>query len=157
VNGPDRAGTGTQAGNGLFERVRERAHASIENQKDRAAEGLGTVAEAVRGSTQQLRDQRHETIARYIDEAADQIERIVQRLQHKDVREFLRDLQGFARRQPALFIGAAFAVGVISGRFLKSSPPTSDRSYAEPSQGSRERSYTEQSRFGPGAAPGTAM
>jgi hypothetical protein len=92
----------------------------------------------------------------------------VQRLQHKDVREFLADLQRFARRQPAVFIGAAFAVGVISARFLKSSAEPGRRSdaepprgpgdrYTEPSRGSGVRPYTDPSRFGTSGAPGTAM
>jgi len=30
-------------------------------------------------------------------------------------------VQRFARKQPALFVGSAFAIGVIGARFLKSS------------------------------------
>jgi len=36
-----------------------------------------------------------------------------------------RDLESFARRNPALFIGAAFGVGFLVARFLKSTPPES--------------------------------
>ena len=36
-----------------------------------------------------------------------------------------RDLESFARRNPAIFIGAAFGVGFLVARFLKSTPPNS--------------------------------
>jgi hypothetical protein len=35
-----------------------------------------------------------------------------------------RDLEGFARRNPALFFGAAFGLGLLAARFLKSTPPS---------------------------------
>jgi hypothetical protein len=101
--------------------MRERATAQIETQKDRALDGLGSVAQAVRGSTQRLRDEQHDSVARYVEQAADQLERIAQRLREKDVSEFVDDVQRFARRQPAVFIGSAFALGLIGARFLKSS------------------------------------
>jgi hypothetical protein len=82
---------------------------------------MGSVAQAVRQTTQQLRDQRHETIAHYVDEAANQLERMSQRLRNKDVGELLDDAQQFARRRPAVFIGSAFALGILGARFFKSS------------------------------------
>ena len=112
---------------GMVDRMKERAAAQINSQKDRATDGLGTVAQAVRQSTQQLRDQHHETVASYVEQAADQIERLSQRLRQKDIGSLLGDAQRLARRQPALFIGSAFALGVICARFLKSSPPGEQR------------------------------
>jgi len=103
------------------DRVRDKAAAQLSSQKDRATDGLGSVAQAVRQSTQQLRDQKHDTIAGYVEQAADQIEKFSQRLRDKDVGELLDDAQRLARRQPAVFIGSAFALGVIGARFLKSS------------------------------------
>jgi len=108
-------------GNGIMGRVRERATAQLSTQKDRATDGLGSVAHAVRQSTQHLRENKHEAIAQYVDKAADQIERLSNELKNRDVGELVNDVQRFARRQPALFVGSAFAVGVIGARFLKSS------------------------------------
>jgi hypothetical protein len=42
-------------------------------------------------------------------------------LRDRDVRELVQDAQQFARRQPAIFVGAAFAAGVLAARFMKSS------------------------------------
>lgn len=109
------------SGNGIAERVRERASAELTTQKERATDGLGTIAQVVRRSTQQLRDQQHDTVAQYIEQAADQLERLSTRLKEKNVSELLNDAQRLARRQPALFIGGAFVLGLLGARFLKSS------------------------------------
>ncbi len=114
---------GSQQGHsrGLADRIRQGASTQLGTQKDRATEGLGSVAQAVRQTTQQLRDQKHDTVARYAEQAADQIERLTNRLKEKDVNELMRDAQVMARRQPALFVGTAFAVGLLGARFFKSS------------------------------------
>jgi ElaB/YqjD/DUF883 family membrane-anchored ribosome-binding protein len=109
------------SGSGIADRVRERASAQLNEQKDRATDGLGSVAQAVRQSTQQLRAERHETVAQYVEQAADQLERFSTRLKEKNISELVGDAQRLARRQPALFIGGAFAIGLLGARFLKSS------------------------------------
>jgi hypothetical protein len=116
-----------QGGNGIVGRIRETAAAQLNSQKDKATEGLGTVASAVRETTQNLRTQQHDVAARYVEQAADQIERFSARLREKDVMELLSDAQQLARRRPALFVGAAFAAGLIGARFLKSSAADADR------------------------------
>ncbi len=109
------------AASGLMGRVRDRAEAQLSSQKDRATDGIGAVAQAVRQSAQHLRDNHQDTIARYAEQAADQLERFSNGLRNRDVGEIVEDVQRFARRQPALFVGSAFAIGVIGARFLKSS------------------------------------
>ena len=108
-------------GGGLMNRVKESATAQLAGQKDRGTDALGTVAQAIRQSTQRLRDEQHESIATFVDRAADQIEGWSRRLREKDVDELLGDVQRLARRQPAVFIGSAFALGLVGARFLKSS------------------------------------
>ena len=116
----------------LVGRVRDRATEQLNTQKNRATEGLGSVAHAVRGTTERLRQENHDTVARYVEQAADQIERFSSRLKDKDVGELMHDAQRLARRQPALFVGGAFAIGLLGARFLKSSSPY---------EASRERNY----------------
>ncbi|HJR60568.1 MAG TPA: hypothetical protein VJ813_14250 [Vicinamibacterales bacterium] len=106
---------------GIAGRVREQATAQLDTQKNRATDGLGSVAQAVRQTTQHLRNEQHDTVARYAEQAADQIERFSQRLREKDVGELMNDAQRLARRQPAMFVGGAFALGLVGARFLKSS------------------------------------
>jgi hypothetical protein len=134
-----------QSGNGIVGRIRDTAAAQLNSQKEKATQGLGTVASAVRESTQNLRSQQHDVAARYVEQAADQIERFSSRLREKDVMELLSDAQQLARRRPALFVGAAFALGLIGARFLKSSAPYSD-------QGVQGVSYRDRSAESMGSA-----
>jgi len=111
------------SGAGLMDRVRESASSQLGAQKDRATEGIGSVAQAVRQSTQQLRDQQHDTIAQYVEQAADRLEQFATTLKDTNVGDLARQAQDLARRRPAIFIGAAFAVGLCAARFIKSSSP----------------------------------
>lgn len=106
---------------GVMDRVKEGATAQLSSQKDRATDGLGSLAEAVRKTSQPLRENNQDTIARYVEQAADQIDSVSTRLRERDISELMQDAQRLARRRPALFIGGAFAVGVLAARFLKSS------------------------------------
>ena len=124
------------SGIGLVDRVKEQATAKLSSQKEKATDGLGTVASAVRQTTQSLRDQQHDTVAGYVEQAADQIERLSERLKNKDVSELLNDAQRLARQQPALFVGGAFALGLIGARFLKSSSSRDDDEYSRDTYGS---------------------
>jgi len=127
---------------GIVGKVKEQATAQLSSQKDRATDGLGSVAQAVRQTTQHLRDNQNDTVARYAEQAADQIERFSERLRNKDVGELMNDAQQLARRQPALFVGGAFAIGLLGARFLKSSSPESRSSYGNYGAGGYgERSY----------------
>jgi len=116
----------TGNGGGLMDRVRQGASSQLSSQKTKATDGIGTVAQAVRQTTQHLREHQHETIARYVDEAANQLERVSNQLRDKDVGELMQDAQRFARRQPAVFIGSAFAIGLLGARFLKISRDRDD-------------------------------
>lgn len=146
-------------GSGIVDKVRERATAQLTSQKDRAFDGIGSVAQAVRQSTQQLRDQHHDTLAGYVEQAADQIDRLAQQLRGKDVGELLDDAQQLARRQPALFVGSAFAIGLLGARFLKSSTRHRDERYgAYGYAGGRGGRAERSDRFGDdhyGAMPST--
>ena len=120
-------------GGSIVDRVKESAAAQLTNQKDRGTDALGSVAQAVRSSTQRLRDEQHDTIAGYVDKAADQIETWSRRLKEKDIDELLTDVQRLARRQPAVFIGSAFALGLVGARFLKSSRQQDEYGYGSES------------------------
>jgi hypothetical protein len=113
---------GQSGDSGFVGRVRERASAQFTTQKDRATDGLGTIAEAVRKTTQELRRDKHDTAAEYVERAADGLERVSRHLKGKDLGELFRDATNFARRRPVMFVGSAFALGLVTARFLKSSP-----------------------------------
>jgi hypothetical protein len=105
----------------LMDNVKQKAAAQLDSQKGRATDSISVIANAVRGTTTQLRNDQHDVIAQYVDRVADQLERVSTTLRDKDAGELLSDVRDFARRQPALFIGGSFAVGLLAARFLKSS------------------------------------
>src|SRR5918911_4191915 len=99
----------------------EQVESGLARGKSRAAEALGGVAQSLRLSSQHLRDQNQEGTGRYVEKAAQQVERLSSYLQNRDVGEVIDEVEDFARRQPALFLGGAFALGLLGARFLKSS------------------------------------
>lgn len=110
----------------VIDRVRQSATEQFTTQKDRGIDALENVTQAVRSSSQRLRDEKHETIASYFDQAVDQIDIWSRRIKEKDLDQFVTDVQRLARRQPAVFIGSAFALGLLGARFLKSSRPENE-------------------------------
>jgi len=119
----------------LMNTVKERATEQLDNQKSRATDGLSAITGAVRQTTQQLRNDHHEGLAQYVDRAADQLERFSNAIREKDAEELLGDARKFARKQPAIFIGGSFVVGLLAARFFKSSRQSDDGMYDESGYG----------------------
>jgi hypothetical protein len=152
--------TGGSSDRGIMDRVKETAAAQLSSQKDRATDGLGSLADAVRKTSQPLRENKQDTIARYVEKTADQIEQFSTRLRERDLGDLVAEAQRFARRQPALFIGGAFAVGVLATRFLKSSADNRshswqrDEPYSTPGS-DRTRAFTPSTPSGTGYGSGS--
>ena len=124
------AGSAGQAAGGVVDSVRQQATTRLDQGKDTAATGLTSVADAVRRMGQGLREQDQGAItqyaAQYGDALAGQIERLSSYLQGRDVNRLVTEVEGVARRQPALFLGGAFLLGLAGARFIKSSRPAPD-------------------------------
>ena len=111
--------SGTPANDTWMRRIRERATTQLSTQKDLLSSGLGNVASAARQSTQVLRDRQHDAIAQYVDRAADGLDRFSARLRERDVNEIVADVGRAAKKQPALFVGTAMALGIIGARLVQ--------------------------------------
>lgn len=107
------AGAASQAGTKVV--------SGVNTQKARAADGLGSVAQALRQSSNQLRSKDPGMPVQYISTAADRIERFSDYLRSSSVGDMMNEVEQFARRQPAVFIGGAMMLGLLGARFLKSS------------------------------------
>ena len=104
------------------DQVPQQASAQASSQVDRAAQGLGNTAGSVRAVSQQLREKDQARLAQYSDRAAEQMERFASYLQGKDVNQLVGEVKQLARREPALFLGGALALGLLTAaRFLKRS------------------------------------
>jgi len=113
-----------QAAGQVIDQARQQVSSRFAGQKDRAAEGLTSVAHALRQTSQQLREQDQQTVTGYIESAASQVDRVSNYLKQNDLGGLIDDVEQFARRQPALFLGGTFVLGLLGARFLKSSRPS---------------------------------
>ena len=106
--------------------AKDKAVSLIGEQKANLATGITSVADSIRQIGENLRnDGGNNQIAslagKYGDTLAEQVERFSHYVEESDLKEVARDVEQFARRNPALFVGGAFALGVLAARFLKSS------------------------------------
>ncbi len=137
-NGPvlDTAGTKGNGGvgneaKGVLGGIQQRVTSRVDEQKNRAADGLGGIADVFRSAGNELRSE-NEALASYVDMAGDQMRRLADNIRQRGVVDMMDDVAGFARRRPALFIGGAFLVGLGIARFLKSSAERGDnRAYGD--------------------------
>lgn len=123
----------------IKDQVAETATSKLDERKDMATTGLSDVAQVVRQTSDELRSRDQAMVAGYIDQAAEQLERATKYLRGRDVREMVSDVESFARREPVLFLGGTFALGLLAARFLKSSGQAAS-SATSGSMGAQERS-----------------
>jgi len=114
---------GESAMAGVLGGIQQRVTSRVDEQKNRAADGLGGIADVIRSASDELRSE-NETLASYVDMAGDQMRRFADQIRQRGIADMMDDVGQFARRRPALFIGGAFLVGIGIARFLKS---TADR------------------------------
>ena len=94
----------------------------LTDQKQRAAERLGTFAGTLRDAAQKLgSDDIGSRVGHYAYRAADQVDSMSSYVRRAELQTFVRDAGQFARRRPEVFIGGAFLAGLIAARFLKAS------------------------------------
>ncbi len=108
-----------------YEVAAEKATTKLEEQKTNLSGGLSSIADSVRKVGENLRgpdvqDGITKFTSDYSGKAAEKIEGVANYFERKNVREMYSDLEGFARRNPMAFIGGAFALGLLTARFLKS-------------------------------------
>jgi hypothetical protein len=105
----------------LADKAESTARSRLQSGKNDAANTLHRVANTLRQSGSSLRDEEQNLAGEYIDRAAQQIERAAHYVRDTEFGEIVERVEGFARRQPVAFVGAAFALGLLGARFLKSS------------------------------------
>ena len=111
-----------------YDAVSEKAVTKMDEQRSNLSDGLSTVANTIRNVGDDISSAKTESgladsAAKYTRTAAEKIEGVAAYFENKDVRAMARDLEGFARRNPAIFLGAAFGLGFLAARFFKSSSP----------------------------------
>ncbi len=112
-----------------LQQARDRAGSSLGESKEQLAEQVEGLASAFRRTTEQLRDEERTTVASLTEAVARQADQAANYLRRADIRAVRQDFEQLARRRPALVLGGALALGLVTARFLKSSkrPPHDPR------------------------------
>ena len=117
-----------------FQTVKSNTTAKLEEQKSTLSTGLISVADNIRALSSNLSaGQQTDPISRfaadYSQTAADKLRSAADYFNTHDIETMYRDVEGLARRNPAVFVGGAFALGFLASRFLKSSSSRANRGY----------------------------
>ena len=95
--------------------VTKGAVSSAEDQKQHMAGGLDDVARAMHRAGEQFEGQQ-DWIAHLVERGADELGALAATLRTNDLQGLLGKLEELARRQPAVFVGAAMAAGFATVR-----------------------------------------
>jgi len=106
--------------------AKEKAGSVLDEQKTNLASGITSVADSIRqvGENFSNSNENNQVAAlagKYGDTLAQQVEKFSSYIDEKEIKELVRDVEQFAKRNPLLFVGSAFTLGILAARFLKSS------------------------------------
>lgn len=145
--------------------VKEQAGSVFMDQRDRAVSSLSGLADAMRETGKTLANQIDEgsdsaggsaaAIGPFIDDIADRLTHSADYLKDIEVGQLISDAEDLARRQPLLFVGALFGVGVVGARLLKGSLGDPDGGSSTASSGQRGQTQHDWSTGAGGNESGT--
>ena len=103
----------------------DKASTAVDDKKAVLTSGLTSVADSMRKFSGSLNEAEANPLteysARYAEAAAGKVEDVARYFETADLKTVARDVESFARRNPAVFVGGAFALGLLAARFMKSS------------------------------------
>lgn len=118
------ADAGKAEAKAMWDDTKATVRSALSEKQTSTAADLGQFAGALRNAARDI--DQNSTVARVAQHTADSLERFSGTLRRKNFDGLVRDVQAFARSQPAVFLGMAVAAGFLATRFLKSSPPESE-------------------------------
>jgi len=125
VQAPPASGTGTPLKDRVADatarlvddtqqKFREEVRSRLDTRKRRTSDTLNAIASTLRQG-----DAQDEETARFMQKASDQVQRLSQYLENTDLPQMARQAEDLARRQPVVFLGTAFILGLAAARFFK--------------------------------------
>lgn len=111
--------------------AKESARGAYERGKHSALTELENIASALREVAQSMQQKEGASSSRLMRTAAEKLEGLSATIDQKNLDDVVGDVERLARRNPAVFIGSAIALGFIASRFLKASRPSHDISSDE--------------------------
>ena len=109
---------------------------TVDSQKSAGADYVGSLAGTIRRAAKEF-DGDLPIAGTYIRKAASQVEGVADTIRTGNFKDFVREAQSFARRQPTAFLGMAVLAGFGVVRFLKSS--ANETEVSAPHQASGDR------------------
>lgn len=94
---------------------------AAEMRREATASRVGGYGEALHASAEHFEEQDPH-IASFVHGVAERIDGVAEYLRHSDLDTLREDAEGFARRNPAIFFGGLFALGLLLGNVAKASP-----------------------------------
>jgi hypothetical protein len=136
---------------GIVGTVREGIAAQAEAQKDEFASRIGAIAERVHATAGDLRE-RESWLATIVDRGAQELDEVAEAIRRRDVTNLWGAVETFARRQPAVFMGAMVAAGFAVTRLARASV---ERQYGGTHDGGYGRGTVDTGRrYGQGSPSG---
>ena len=105
--------------------AQDRVRSAVVGRKSQAVETVSGLAQSLLLAGQNLQDQQSPA-ARLVEQAAERLDRVAQYIDTTEPDVLVGRTETWARENPALFVGAAFVLGVLGARFLKSSRPATN-------------------------------
>jgi hypothetical protein len=172
-NGVDTAASGTegstldnakQAGSNLLSDTKaaltEKASTAVDDKKAVLTSGLTSVADSMRKLSGSLGEAEQNPLteysARYAEAAAGKVEDVARYFETADIKTVARDVESFARRNPAVFVGSAFTLGLLAARFMKSSGGSTAGAAGSQGQGGNNRSRSSKTTTSTPSIPQSA-
>ena len=115
---PTAAGDAKQPASSLAGQARQKLAGTLDGQKGAAADFVEQLAQTVQRSGEQF-EGKQDWIASAVGRGAAELNTFAGAIRDKDLGEFASEVGAFARRQPALFMGAALAAGFAVARLGK--------------------------------------
>jgi len=103
------------------QKIGSQVRRQIDQRSTQAGDQTHSIAQAIRRSADELRSQGKDGPANLVDRAAGRVEDLADYLSASDSERILRDVEDFARRQPALVAAGAAVLGFMGARFLGAS------------------------------------
>jgi len=115
---PDISRDAKELATDVVDRAKDLATEQVSQQREKSAGEIGKLARALHHTSEELGDTM---AAPYVERAADMLDRLSGSVRDASLGNAVRATERFARREPLLFLGGAFLLGVLASRFLKSS------------------------------------
>lgn len=107
----------------LSDEMRQQAKSALTHQKERLVGTMDSISGAFIAMGDHLRAENQSGLADCALSMAEIAERFESSMRDREIDQIFADVESFGRRQPALFLTGAFALGFMASRFFKSSSP----------------------------------